>query len=864
MRFRVLGQLTVLGTDGAAVALPGARARDVLAMLLTARPGAVTRQRLLDELWADGRARDPVNALHVQIAKLRAALPSADADRLVTEPSGYRLVTRHGEVDADEFAALAERGRGLLADRRLAEARETLLAALALWRGPALADIGDHPFARPERGRLDELRLAAAEDAAEAGLAVGVPAAVTPELTALLAEHPLRERAAGLLMLALSRSGRQADALAVFADVRGRLADQLGVDPSPALRARHAEVLRQDGAAPPSPPKRVAAPAVGTLPIPLGAFVGRDAELSSLTELLGRHRLVTLVGPGGGGKTRTAVQVGHRARRSHSDGVWLVELAAITRAGSVAEAVLAALAPAEGELGVAPAGAPLDRLVDLLRDRDLLLLLDNCEHVVDDTAGVVAALLRSCPRLTVLATSREPLAIDGERLAPLPPLSLDAAVELFRTCAAMLAPDLPSGPEADAAIRRVCARLDGLPLAVELAAARTKMMSVEDIESRLDDWLRLPGNPSRDVPARHHTLRAVLDWSFELLPAAERRAFESLAVFAGGCTLADAERVCADEELSGAEVVDVLGRLVDKSLLVPVRDPAGGRFRMLDTVLEYAGCALAASARGDEVRDRHAEAMLALAEAAYEDLPSPRQRDWLTRLGAELPNIRAATTWLLERGDTVSAMLLNGWLGYFWYVSGRETEGTTWLLRVLDAHDRAPGTDEGDLADKAVCGALGWLVWLGLSTGLVDDPWQLAERLTALGGRTDDVVVAADLRAAVANLRGLALRRAGRAEEAAAQFDAAWLTERARPIRAEVAAANLALLAADQGEETVARQWVSRAVDGVDQVVDPLARDGLAAFVHAEPGRGREVLRPLAERLGQCPPHIASPLAALC
>ncbi|MEV6240754.1 BTAD domain-containing putative transcriptional regulator [Lentzea sp. NPDC051838] len=673
MRFHLLGPVEVSGDDGTPVALPGARARAILAMLLISRPNVVTASRLFE---TGHTAKDPVNALHVQIAKLRAALPEP---RLVSEQGGYRLITKPGEVDVDVFVEACATG----ADLR---------KALATWRDPV-----DYEFAEAWRAELEELRLTALETAIDAEISRGeFPVA---ELTGLVARHPLRERLAGLLMRALHGEGRKPEALVVFSELRERLADELGADPSPEIAALHLELLR-DVTTTGDVPHPVATrtgrghPAAGNLPHPVGTLAGRDTELADLHRTLREHRLVTVTGPGGVGKTRTARELGHRLRDAYRDGAWMIELASTARDGSVLDAVAAT---------VLEGGAPRDRVLSWLRDREALLVLDNCEHVVDDAAEAVSLLLGRCPRLTVLATSREPLSIEGERQFPLAPLALADAMRLFRDRAPAIRGD-------DTALAQLCTRLDGLPLALELAAAGTRLFSLNEIESRLDGL----ANATRHAPARHHSLRSVLDWSYDLLPDAERQVFAGLSVFRDGCTFADAERVC------GASSA-VLARLVDKSLVVPGPD---GRFRLLETVRAYAS----GTADTTEFRSRHADVLLAFAQEVYAGLSSTRKDELLRRFLAELPNLRAVTTWLLDRGDTPRALALHGVLGYFWYVSGREAEGARWLGRALASFDAAPVPG----CDGPLSLALAWHSYLGWLSGTLADPWQPAARVRSL------------------------------------------------------------------------------------------------------------------------------------
>ncbi|QKV80248.1 AfsR/SARP family transcriptional regulator [Amycolatopsis sp. Hca4] len=724
MQFRLLGSVEVLGDDGTPVALPGARARAILAMLLVSRPDVVSSGRL----FATGQsAKDPVNALHVQIAKLRAALPEP---RLVSERGGYRLLTRDGEVDADVFAEACATGHELARQGDPAGAVTVLREALARWRQPVGYD-----FADVWRARLQELRLAALDTVLDAELTLGRHRELVPELAGLVAAHPLRERFAELLMRALHRGGRRPEALAVFDDLRRRLADELGTDPGPGTAALHLAILRDEAGAP-----------GGNLPHPVGILFGRDADLGGAERLLAERRLVTLTGPGGVGKTRAARELGHRLRGRFPDGVWLAELASVARDGSVLDALAATLLDGE------PAAPARDRLLAHLRDREVLLVLDNCEHVVEDAAAAAELLLGQCPRLTVLATSREPLNIEGERPVPLAPLALPDAIRLFRDRA-------PGVRDGDAAVGRLCARLDALPLVLELAAAGTRLFSLGEIEARLDDL----ANASRRAPARHHSVRALLDWSHALLSEAERRVFAGLSVFRDGCTFADAERVC------GA-TAGVLAALVDKSLVVAGHD---GRFRLLETVRGYA----ASTTDTTVFHDRHAEVRIAFGREVYAGLSSPRQQELPARFLAELPNVRAVTTWLLRRGDGPRALVLQGLLGYLWYVCGREAEGARWLGRAIGCFDAGPRSG----CDGPLAVALAWHSYLGWASGVLPDPWAPAERVRALYRTTTDrdgVRIALPAVAAVAvQLRPGAEARAclDEAEEVMAEFDHPWL-----------------------------------------------------------------------------------------
>jgi predicted ATPase len=494
-----------------------------------------------------------------------------------------------------------------------AQAIGLLEEALGLWRGPALAEFAEQPWAQAEAARLEELRLQAIEALVELRLAVGGHVGMVGELEGLVAAHPMRERLRGQLMVALYRSGRQADALGVYQQAREALAEELGIDPSPELQRLHHQILVQDSAldATGGPP---AAPA-HNLPERLTSFVGRDAELGEVGKLVEQYRLVTVIGPGGVGKTSLAIELARRLVGGYPDGVWLVELAALQDPAMLAEVVVASLGlDAEpGEPGTRPP-APLDRLAEFVRDKALVVVLDNCEHLAAVCAGLVQRLLRAGPRLRVLATSREVLGVAGEAVWPVPPLAVPAgpagagldlelglelgvgevglgpevlvrfdAVRLFVDRAVAADPgfvlDGANGP----VVAELCRRLDGLPLAIELAAARTRALPVAELAARLDDRFRLLAGGGRTSERRQQTLRATIDWSWELLEEGDRRLWRRLSVFSGGWTLAAAEVVGAGEGLEGAGVVEGLVRLVDRSLVVAVGgEPA--RFGLLESL----------------------------------------------------------------------------------------------------------------------------------------------------------------------------------------------------------------------------------------------------------------------------------------
>src|SRR4051794_39325419 len=506
----VLGPLEV-EQDGSRIAVGGGRLRALLACLALDAGRPVSTGRLVDALWEEDLPADQVHALQSLVSRLRRAL--GDGSLVAPAPGGYRLDV---EVDAQRFEALAGAGSAARAAGDHARAAEVLEAALGLWRGPALADLTDYRFAAQAAARLDDLRLTALADRIDADLALGRGDRLVSELEALSTQHPLNERLAAQLIAALYAAGRQADALAAYERVRRRLADELGVPPSPELQQAHMAILQDK-------------PARTNLRAPVTSFVGREREIAQIGELLQHARLVTLLGPGGAGKTRLAREAVAPWVERVADGVWMVELAPVSDEGEIVPAVLGALGLREAALpersGIVVREG-LDRLLDVLAEREAIVVLDNCEHLIAGAAALADRLLGACPRLRIVATSREALAIDGERLVAVPPLDASPAIQLFRDRATAARPDFV----VDEAAHEICRRLDGLPLALELAAARLRTLPARELAARLDDRFRLLTGGSRTALPRHRTLRAVVDWSWDLLDEPERRLARRLAV----------------------------------------------------------------------------------------------------------------------------------------------------------------------------------------------------------------------------------------------------------------------------------------------------------------------------------------------
>jgi predicted ATPase/DNA-binding SARP family transcriptional activator len=695
LEFRLLGPLEVR-RDGHPIALRGGKPRSVLAMLLLHAGEVVSTDRLIEALWGERPPSTAQNALQAHVAALRRALEPQRAV-LITRPPGYLLEIGSVDLDTVRFESLVSDGHAALPEDP-AYAAELLREALALWRGPALADFAYESFAQAEAARLEEMRLAALEDRLEADLALGRHAEVVPEVERLLAEHPLRERLAGQLMIALYRCGRQADASDVFQSTRSALVEKLGMEPGPALRQLLEQVLGQDPelelAAPRSPGATASTDPERhprhNLPIELTSFVGREQELAEICALLERNRLLTLTGAGGAGKTRLALRAARESLGRCPDGVWLVELAPLSDPALVASAVAASA-------GIrAQAGTLVEALKRSLSDSRLLLVLDNCEHVIDACAELAHELLSSCERVRIVATSRQPLGVASEVAWPVPGLELPsdtgavsvdevgqcAAVQLFVERASAARPAFTLDPGTAATVAEICRRLDGIPLAIELAAARTRALTPGDILGRLDDRFRLLTGGPRDALPRHRALQATIDWSHELLSDRERMLFRRLSVFAGGWTLHDAERVCAHDTLPAEPLLDVLSDLVAKSLVAAEPSLTGAtRYRMLETLRAYADEQLRANGEDVTIRRRHFDHFLELADEAHERRESTGLDAELDAILASQDNIRAALEF--ARTEDPNGMLrLAGCVEQLW-LAGNVTEGRRRLGEAL-------------------------------------------------------------------------------------------------------------------------------------------------------------------------------------
>jgi predicted ATPase/DNA-binding SARP family transcriptional activator len=678
VRIDMLGPFEVRGADGGPAEVPGARLRALLTALALEPGRLVGKGTLIDWIWGAQPPADASNALQRLVSRLRKVLPAGVVEG---HTDGYRLAVDPDAVDAVRFERLVAQGR--------------LPEALGLWRGAAMQDVGLTGSAAFDAAvtRLESLRLSALEDRFESEIGLGHGAGLVAGLTALAAAHPLRESLVGLLMRALAAAGRENEALQLFQRTREALAEALGADPSPELSALHVSLLRGETGRRQS-----------NLRAELTSYVGKDAEVAAVKELVGGHRLTTLTGPGGTGKTRMATETGRALLDTVPDGVWLVELAAIGADGDVARAALAALGRRDALLGDAPNAEPIDRVVAALRDREALLILDNCEHVIEQAAAFAYRVLGECRRLRILATSREPLGITGEALWQVEPLDVRTdAVRLLRDRAGAVRKDLGSA----ATLERVCRALDGMPLAIELAAARLRSMSLEQLADRLDDRFRLLTGGSRTALPRHRTLRAVVDWSWELLSDAERAVLRRLSVFSGGATLEAAEKVCA---VGDGDMLELLTALTEKSLLVGDGGRAP-RYRMLGTIKEYADRRLAEAWESDVTRRAHLAYFTGLAERADPHLRRAEQLEWLARLEAEHDNIAAAMRGALAAGETRGAVRLAASAGWYWWLGGHKAEGHEMIM----AAARLPG--DADDGARAVVLALATMF---MSDGMAD------------------------------------------------------------------------------------------------------------------------------------------------
>ncbi|WP_420033327.1 BTAD domain-containing putative transcriptional regulator [Streptomyces sp. cg28] len=687
MRFSLLGTTQALRDDGTAVPVGGARLRALLTVLAL-RPGrTVPVAALVDEVWGAEPPADAQGALQALVGRLRRVL---GAGAVASDEGGYRLAAVADDIDLFRFERLTADGVRGLADGNPAKAAELLDQALALWRGPALADLPDRVG---EAARWDTRHLDARRTRLAARLALDRADEALPELTALCDAHPLDEALQVLRLRALRDAGRTAEALAAYDAIRRALADRLGADPGAELRSLHADLLDAGQALPTGPaPARAEPRTPGNLRARLTSFVGRGTDIDAIRTELTRARLLTLLGPGGAGKTRLSQEAAEGlAETTAPDGVWLAELAPVSDPAAVPEAVVSALGARETVLrgagaeelrvaGERQGDDPLVRLVEHCADRRMILVLDNCEHVIEAAAALAEHLLARCPGLTVLATSREPLGVPGEILYPVEPLPQPYALRLFGERGATVRPGfrVDESEETTAAVTEICRRLDGLPLAIELAAARLRMLTPRQIADRLDDRFRLLTSGARTALPRQQTLRAVVDWSWDLLDDTERAVLARLSVFSGGCDLTAAETVCGPETL---DVLSTLSSLVDKSLVVAAPDDSGEmRYRLLETVAEYAGDRLDEAADRTAAERAHLTYYRELARTTDPLLRGAGQRVAIARIERDYENLRTALRRAAAARDEQEMLSLTLSLLWFWMMRDLRTDARIWTM----------------------------------------------------------------------------------------------------------------------------------------------------------------------------------------
>ena len=724
LRFGLLGPVTA-SRDGAELPLGSPQQRTLLALLLLHRNEVVSTARMLDVLWP-GRA--PPNALQVlrtYVFRLRGGpLGPPERSPLITCHQGYELRVVDDAVDVVRFEALVAAGRAAFEGGDPPAAEALLREALELIRGTPLAELDDDRVAGLERDRLDELRAVADEELVEARLAQGRHRELVGELRTAVARDRLRERTCGQLMVALYRSGRQAEALEAYHATRRALADELGLAPGPQLRDVERMILLQDQALDLSTSRAPVLPRYET------SFLGRDGELAALHAALRGERLVTLVGAAGVGKTRLAAETAAAVAEAR---VWWVDLGSVV-AGRVTASIARTLAVPE-----VPGRAPADLVVARLGEAPALLVLDNCEHVLREVAGFATHALQGDPHARILGTSREPLRVAGERVHPLAGLQAPAAERLFVERA-------PVAVEDDE-VADVVGRLDGLPLAIELAAAALRFVSPADLATGLRERLSLPGDERRLTPRRQRTLEAAIGWSYDLLTPVQQAVLRRLAVFPASFAAAQASAVAGD-----------ITALSESSLVTA----ASGRYRLLQTVRAFALARLRAAGEYDDAARRHRDAYQELADIGRAQHARTRAAGVVAAEPPGTRELRRRAALVARRGDAEGALRLAATLGWYWYRTGYIAHGRELLEQAM----RHSGPDSPSWPHALVARS-----WLATGAAAPD-----AVAIT-------DAAVAACERAGDDDLLGQALANSAQALIAAHRLDEARVAiERSRAV----------------------------------------------------------------------------------
>lgn len=721
VRFGILGSLRI-EVDGIEVGLASPKLRVLVAALLIDVGEVVSIARLAETLWGDDQPVDAARASRTYISRVRRALSETDGERarsmIETRPTGYALVVDPRCIDAWRFEAMVEAARVAPSPE---VAAKLLRDALALWRGDALCEFDDERV-NTEAARLTELRRVAVELRADAMLRLARYQEAAGELEVATARNPLRERLHGQLMVALYRSGRQADALGVYRELRRELIEGLGMEPSVQLRQLENAILQQADDLPwPAPPddgdatgrdeaiRSVTAKAAGWSEAGwsaagwsevLTSFVGRENDQRSVAAALRANRVVVLTGVGGVGKTRLARRVAGEMSAEYTEGVVVCDLVGAEHSEAVAEVVATALGAIPG-----PHVDPRDVVVEALGGRQMLLVLDNCEHVVDEVSELIDRICRRCRGVDVLVTSRRSLGVPGAQMWPVMPFATDdsdsTAIELFRERALSADPTFEMTDRET--VIEICRRLDGLPLAIELAAARVRSMNPADIAARLDHRFEVVAHQARGAAPRHQSLRAVLEWSYELLSADARILLDRLATFVGGFQLDDAVLVCADAALPAGALRNRFTELVDHSLVEVDHTGRYARYRLLESVRAFGEQHLDERGELGVWRRCHGEHFVALAEEAAGGLRGPQEAHWVRILDTEFSNLRAAHSWASTTGHVDLALRLSAALHDYAYYRLHD-EVHAWTLRSLEL----PGAgDHRQYPAAAIAGAVG-------------------------------------------------------------------------------------------------------------------------------------------------------------